>query len=149
MSVETLVDFLRRRRDPDASSDLRDEWTAAIDALLGQMCDWLKPALDEGLLDVEISKVTIGEPALGTYDASVLRIRTSWQDVFVQPVSRVVLGGSGRLDVGSGPRRMVVTRCPDKSRWVVSSTNPSDDGQPLTEESFTTTLRHLLELSGI
>jgi hypothetical protein len=130
-------------------SELRREWIASLDELFEDVCAWLEPPRNMGLLDVEIVRVLVSEPELGTYDAPSLRIRTSWQEIDVRPISRVVLGGSGRADIGFGPRRMIIMRCPDKSQWLISSADPKDEGQPLSEESFARALQCLLELSGI
>jgi len=149
MSCATLVDFLRERQNSDFSSTLRDEWTVALDELFVLMRGWLEPVRDEGLLDVEIVRVSVAEPACGSYEAPSLRIKTWWQEIDVTPISRVVFGGSGRVDVGLGHRKMTVVRTPDKSRWLISGGCWGDVEQSLTEESFTLSLQHLLELSGI
>jgi hypothetical protein len=144
MSAAKLKEFLLRQQAV-APSELRNEWTSALVVLFDQMRAWLKPAQDEKLLDVERRLITINEPSLGTYEAFSLLIRAGGREVDVQPVARVVFGGSGRVDMGSGPRMHVIMRTPDKGQWLISTSDPKDEGQPLTEETFTAALQYLLE----
>jgi hypothetical protein len=143
MGAAQLTEFLRRQRSVPPS-DVKDEWTKALTGLFDQMRAWLKPAQDEKLLNVEAPMMTINEPSLGTYDAISLRILAGARVVDVQPVARVVFGGSGRVDMGSGPRMRVIMRTPDKSQWLVSTSDPKDEGELLTEETFTEALQYLL-----
>jgi hypothetical protein len=39
----------------------------------------------------------------------------------------------------------IIMRIPDKSQWLISTSDPKDEGEPLTEEAFTEDLQYLLE----
>ncbi len=148
MATERLTDFLRRHQRDNTSKSMdlgktKAEWLAAINDLLDQISTWLKPAADEGLLKLARGEIVVREEALGVYQAPVLQIQSGVRVVSVEPIARVVFGGTGRIDMGHGPKSRVLIRT-RQNKWMLSTPDPKDKGRELTEETLSEALQFLL-----
>ena len=144
---EELLGLLRKAQEerveqPDLGK-LRDDWQAAVDALLSSIERWLADATGEGLLAVERAEVEIDEEMLGNYVVPGLVIRApNGRSVTVTPKARIIIGGQGRVDLTSGAKRATLVL--DDGRWSLIARRPRVERTVLTEEVFDQMLAELL-----
>jgi hypothetical protein len=149
MATKDLEQFLReiqsgRSTSPDLEA-VKSEWLNGLSALYAQISAWLEPLQKEGLVKVTQKQMTIREESLGVYEAPALEVEAGGRKVFLEPIARMVFGGSGRVDMGHGPLSRVLIREPKETgHWVISAGSPSDGVQELSEKTFSDALKHLL-----
>lgn len=78
----------RFRAERDKRKQTLSEWQELLKGLFARVRGWLKDSDPEGLLDVEDDTVTIHDPALGEYEAPVLRITLGRESVDIVPRAR-------------------------------------------------------------
>jgi hypothetical protein len=159
MATKTFQEFLKdkaRGMNAEEVRKRREEWLAAVDRLMAQLCAWLKEADPEGLLTVVPFAVEKREEGLGFYQAPGLSIRMGADEVQVVPVARNVIGyvgpreeggvrGEGRVDITDGSGKYYLYRTlKDGERWYVL--NEQRYGQPalLDKARFEAVLQVLL-----
>jgi hypothetical protein len=149
MATKDLENFLREiqnghSRAVDVEGTKR-EWLGGIEKLYAQIEQWLDPLRRQGLVKVARTDFTIREETLGTYSAPGLEIEAGGRKISVEPIARVVFGGSGRVDMGHGPLSRVLIRAPKETgEWIISARSPSDGGRELNEDTFSEALQSLL-----
>ncbi|HEX3905444.1 MAG TPA: hypothetical protein VH853_21655 [Polyangia bacterium] len=166
MSSPKLTEFLRQHRDDQQSSAevqrlLKEEWVRAVNDLLNDVTNWLKPQEAEGLLKVtRVEDVTLQEDRLGIYKVPALEIQVGARAISVLPIARLIFGGAGRVDLAYGPRVKILLRTDPTAKvvhspddgprkagpltWMISGTDPRDRGTELTEESLSDAIQFLL-----
>lgn len=90
-----LAEYLRTEADTIRATKAKhkaavDDWCARLDALYGQMREWLTASDPDGLLEHFIEEVAANDPALGYYMVHVLKIRLDDRTVEVLPTARYV-----------------------------------------------------------
>jgi hypothetical protein len=145
--MESLLEMLRSGQKADKPVDwelVRKEWVQAIDDLYAQVKDWLKPAIQDGLVQVQEEGLTITEDDLGEYDTHALRITTpAGRLVNFVPKYRLVYGGLGRVDMESGAAKQVLMR-KQPGEWDILLQQVPRREERLTEESFARLLKAVL-----
>jgi hypothetical protein len=138
----------------------KGEWIDDIRKLLHQIRTWLASAEADGTVAIDETEIEIAEQDLGPYNVPALAIRVRTRNpstIHVQPKGmRVVgviaagrhriVGASGRVDVTSGPSRVILLRftTDGTTRWKAIL----DDGtkEDLSRDSFATALEYLLNI---
>ena len=128
-----LKDTLERRQRELASTPTFDkaaviaEWRNAVNELMDEMENFLGEYRDAGTLVFERSEAQITEEALGTYRVSQMTLRAGPAVVMFQPIGRMIIGATGRVDLyrqGHGnknERVMALRGGPDSDwRWTLS-----------------------------
>lgn len=145
--MDSLIEMLRsgkKAEAPISPAALRDEWLQAVDHLLEQVREWMKPAIEQGLLEVYVQDLPLNEEELGEYDTHVLQLRTpDGKLVSVVPKQRMVIGAIGRVDVQSWGKRWVLLR-KKPGKWAILISHQPRNEEPLNEESFARILREAL-----
>jgi polysaccharide pyruvyl transferase WcaK-like protein len=121
--------------DPiDQSSQLRDEWVAAVDALYREVEDW---AISRRWT-AERESVVIEEKKIGHYPTWNLVVRTSDRSLLFQPVARQIVGATGRVDLtispATDPALMIVRG--ESGVWLVHPFGDSEVSQTWDENHF-------------
>jgi hypothetical protein len=170
--MSVLAEFLNREATrlaaerPTREAEV-GEWRAAVEALFGQLTDWIKAADPNGVASVSVGQITLRERRLGVYTVPTLTVEVDGEAVVFVPKSRGVGGGvvsdgegrfrypkagdpptaevelNGRVDVMSG-----VTAVANLYRlaggWVVWQPRAFDPAEgrfaPFTRERFENTL---------
>ncbi len=157
MNNEEFVNALTKMRDGAAKTDwdaVKTEWLSAVEELLSSMKSWLEDLTSQNLVSIRDLTTTLDEEALGQYDAPAMQIvLPSRRVVWIKPVLRLVLGGTGRVDMRVGvwesaTHSLMLIRGgqedkPTNWRIVRSVRNPKENVD-LDEASFRTALRELL-----
>jgi hypothetical protein len=149
MATKDLEQFLRQIQAGRAPSldveGAKVEWIDGIKKLYKRISGWLEPLRKQGLVTVTPTELTIREESLGVYSAPGLEIAAGGRKVVLEPIARVVFGGSGRVDMGHGPHsRVLIRELTETEKWIVSARSPNDGGRELTEETFSDALQALL-----
>jgi len=106
------------------TAKVRLEWINAVRGLLVSIEEWLADLRKKGLADWERGSVSVTEEGLGTYQSEQLTLRLAGDELLVvRPVARIIIGGAGRVDVVSGPRREMLIR-DKKLVWHVAKRDP-------------------------
>ena len=120
----------RRARKPETDA-VRDEWVAAIEALLTQMKEWLREADEEGILTIEPKTYRLREETLGLYEAPGMTIALGGYEIEVKPIARFVVGphsneggyhvirADGRVDLTNGYDKYRLYHVKKEGRWKV------------------------------
>jgi hypothetical protein len=154
MTMRSLIDKLKDRPKTVAEyrAEQRDEWKRAVESLFLEIERWLAPAVNDRVLVITRSEVTISEQDLGEYQAPVLEISDGQLTVRLEPVgTRVVgvvssggarhIGLRGRIDLTCGPIRIPIVRN-TAGEW--KSLPLRGEPRELTEESFAEILGEVL-----
>lgn len=142
-----FLEKLRKRKQSlgengQSVEQIRDEWRGALRDLYDRLGQWLRPAVEEGLLSVRIEDGPVEEDRLGLYDAPVMIVRLpTGEEVRFLPL-RVVFGYEGRVDLVCGARRRSLFRQED--RWVVVWGRSPLQEEPLTQPAFEQVLEDLI-----
>lgn len=144
-----LLDLLRKRQKAAGGGEIdvkaiREEWIESVAALLSELEEWLGPIESQNLAKVWREKLQISESALGAYDLEQLVVEFPGNEVLmVRPVGRMIIGGSGRVDLIVGPRNVMLVR--DKhGKWNVGRRAPKLTLVPLSRKLFESVIRDLL-----
>jgi hypothetical protein len=156
-----FTEFLReqatKRGESRAKRDaVIAEWTEALQALYGNVRDWLSASDPDGILSLEESLWEVSEEGLGSYKVPRLDIRGLGRLVWLVPKARYTVAtahppqssapqrAAGRVDLSNEIRRFVLYRLKTDSgdQWFIEDQrNPP---QPLTQEAFETALMSYL-----
>lgn len=146
---EALLGFLRDTKKQESAVDYAKtlvEWKTALSDLMAKLTAYVAPATKEKLLELTVDEVPIREEQLGEYKVPRMTIKApNHRSVEVLPRARYVIGGKGRVDLGSGPKTAMLIWNGDA--WSFSWRTPGPRGwssAPLSEESFSEALLNLL-----
>lgn len=119
-----FTEFLKRKQLQEKSSSQidwkrrRDVWLDQVQSLIQQVCLWLQPYQEQGLLDIKHFRHAIYEEVMGEYgryEAPGIAISMGLETVSLMPVGMVVLGGLGRVDM-DGPLGQIKMVLSDSDR---------------------------------
>ncbi|HET6252287.1 MAG TPA: hypothetical protein VFE47_31665 [Tepidisphaeraceae bacterium] len=105
MTIQNLTEFFREKRAHAPAKDIdweqrQQEWIAAIDGLYQIVTtEWLAPAIQNGLVQVDYRPKKITEDFLGTYEVREMVLRVGEEMVTFSPKGRNVIGVQGRVDL--------------------------------------------------
>lgn len=154
MSMRDLIEKLRER--PKTVQEYRDEqrteWLSALNSLYTKVEEWLRPAVEAGVLTTSRSSTEMVEPDLGSYRTPVLHISDGSITVRLEPVggriAGIVASGNarlvglrGRVDLMCGPVKVPLVRT---SSGVWKALPLRGEPRELTEESFAELLSEVL-----
>lgn len=103
MSLKATVQNLRNRAD-DArlSQDDRDQfietWRRDVDDVCGRVRSALLQAIDADAISFETERITVSEGELGDYSIEAMTITIVDCVIRVEPIARMTVGGTGRID---------------------------------------------------
>jgi hypothetical protein len=159
MGIEKLLQTLQDRpKTADAHwAEKKQEWVEDIAALMKSIEEWLAPAVDQKLAQVERQMLELDEDDTGPYVVDALTIHLSDREVRVEPRgmrvvgviaagAKRVVGARGRVDLVSGPARATILRRADRT-WQLATVDgwPADKGAvPLDAETLTDALAELI-----
>lgn len=146
---EALLGFLRDTKKQESTVDSAKtlaEWKRELADLMALLTSYLAKATKEQLLEVTPNEVTIKEEQLGEYQAPALTVRApNHREVQIAPRARYVIGGQGRVDLGSGPKTAMLIWNGDAWNFSWRSLGPRGwSSAPLSEETFSEALLNLL-----
>jgi hypothetical protein len=146
-----VLEYLKKEREGNTSAKMaarREEWEAALQELFLQFEDWLKDAVDQGLLTVSTEPIVLKEKKLGP-PLSVQRfiVETPAGVKFtIKPKARYVAGAEGRVDFERPPQRFSLLRRKEGNWQFVDFGTPSQGlvSEDMTEEAFWRRIQQLL-----
>jgi len=111
------------------------EWKQACDTLLRQVADWVR---QEAHWSAEVYNREITEEGLGTYHVASLRIETPQGRLHLEPIARIVFGGTGTVELYAWPTlyRVRLLRDPEGSAWKVLTDSGIILRQPWNRDNF-------------
>lgn len=102
LSKEKFLSFLRREKEEKEKwVDVKAKWIEELDALYKEIKEWLKDAVEDGLLEVTDKTVDLVEDELGHYQAPGIVVRFGEKYIEFRPGGRFVFGAKGRVDIRS------------------------------------------------
>ncbi|MEO5371314.1 MAG: hypothetical protein H7833_14670 [Magnetococcus sp. DMHC-1] len=113
-------------------------WMDKINGLFRDVESWLDPYKNtkdgEKLLDYIVEEIEIHEERLGTYTVPSMKIQLGSEEVKLEPMGLVIIGGLGRIDmIGPLGRVMMVlsdTGQPSRFRICISTAFLGDVSSP-------------------
>lgn len=172
-----LHDFLKRQVDKPDKSEIdweskKKNWMCQVENLYRQIKDFLKEAVDEGLVQRAESSIDLNEEFIGSYSINTLLLKIGKNEVLFTPKGTLIIAGRGRVDmkgpqgdvmlilygkgerpgisfsVSSGKNRQkekkVIPQPPAEYEWVVVKSRSQRDWPVLDQESFLDALRVVL-----
>ena len=164
--MPTMDEFLKKlsadkvESVQEALGRQKNDWVEDLRGLFARIREWLGPGVLNGTLAIDDREVEIAEEDLGPYrvPAMTIRVRTGHpRKVDVEPKGmqvvgvvgiggRRLLGALGRVDITSGPARVILLRFRDagQTRWKLLL----DDGtkEDLTSDAFAMALASIIDL---
>ena len=150
-SKTSLFDDLRARKAKEAESKVdwparKREWLEDLRALVANVRVWLKPGVEEGLVEIVEAPVHLSEDFLGPYIAPSLRIEMVGKVVQLEPVGTLIIGAFGRVDMSCGPAQAKLLRSQSREwKFRVGHAGTPADFLDVTEATFTEALRELIQ----
>jgi hypothetical protein len=163
MSIEKLVQQLVQQLEKQPKTveehfaEKREEWVADVAKLMRDVAEWLRPAIEKGLVKISAIRVKLDEPDTGAYEIDALTIHLGEREMNMTPRGmRVVgvipsggkriVGARGRVDMVSGPARATILRKSDRTWQLATVDGWSSDKEavPLTQETMTDALSELI-----
>jgi hypothetical protein len=153
MPARSLLDVLRSMKEKDEHANIgdklaRDEWVGELDALMKTIRGWLRPALSEGLVRIDLTRPRVlDDPRFGEYEAPTMRIDLPGRRVvWVKPAGTLAVGAKGWVDVTCGRTRalLVLNR---RGIWKARAPDGGARGgklEPLDETRFARMLADLV-----
>jgi hypothetical protein len=129
-----LKDTLKRLLEDSGSAQpldkaaVIDEWRKAVAALMAQIQEFLREYKDAGTIQFTDGVTQLFEESLGTYQIPNLVLRAGPAVLMIQPIGRMVVDATGRVDLyrqgrGAEDERVVALRDASPNRpssWVLS-----------------------------
>ena len=134
----TLTDFLREKAAHEAHhqrsrEEQLSDWRQAVEKLLNRICDWLKQADPNGVIDIKKSETRINEEGLGRYQIPGLVLSAFGRSMMVMPKARFTIAtvelphrstperASGRVDLTDDTNRIILHRFrgDDGDIWMI------------------------------
>ena len=130
MTIADLIKKLEERpktKDEHREAQLKD-WQSAVFALMGQIEDWLRPAVAKGVLKLTSTETKMVEEDFGNYSVPTLHVTDDQVTVRFEPIagridgvvgagSRRLIGLKGRVDLVCGPIRIPIVRTAN-DKWM-------------------------------
>ncbi len=134
-----------------------EEWRAAVDRLLTQLCSWLKESDPRGIIEIERGQEKVKEPGLGRYEVPRLDLRAFGKWIGIIPKARRTVGtanppqkgapqrAAGRIDITNELRRYVLYRFTEggQDTWLIDDLHSG--AKPLEKEAFEKALMSYLQ----
>jgi|SRR5579871_3538095 len=131
--------------DQPTSEKIVQEWLTALSELIANVSKWVK---DQPGWSVEPSTKEITEEALGSYIAPVLTINATEGRLILEPMARIVIGGTGTVELYAWPalyRVRLLHRVREGiDTWVVLTDSRVILKEPWNEETFLYLVQSLL-----
>lgn len=150
-SAASLKTFLKEKKARDEESGrLTDKEEkiklrlAAIGELFNSIEGWLKPSVDEGVIQLERGLYVHSDEHLGALSEESMKVTVGASDVFFGPRTGTIAGALARVDVTCGDRTIPIVLLPDRG-WHFLVRGPVTRTEPVTENSFADAFRELLD----
>ena len=150
-SAASLKTFLKEKKARDEESgrlagkeekiNLR---STAIGELFNSMEGWLKPSVDEGIVQLERAPYAHQDDQLGMLSEESLKLTVGVSEVFFAPRAGTIAGASVRVDMTGGDRTLPIVLLPDRG-WHFLVRGPVTRTELVTEDSFADALREMLD----
>jgi hypothetical protein len=149
-SAASLKTFLKEKKTRDEESGrLADKEekiklrSTAIGELFNSIEGWLKPSVDEGIIQLERDHYAHPDDQLGMLSKESLKLTVGVSEVFFAPRTGTIAGASVRVDMTCGDRTLPIVLLPDRG-WHFLVRGPVTRTEPVTEDSFAEALREML-----
>jgi hypothetical protein len=143
--LQQLRDMKRREEEVDVeSSNARQRWLGAVEALLTAVRAWMALPASEGLVRMDGVTVHVSDDDVGAYDAPALKLSfPGARVVWVRPVGTLRVGAQGIVDVVCGSNRalLMLNRA---GVWKIRPPGPTASLAPLDAETFARAVAELL-----
>ncbi|WP_438035680.1 hypothetical protein [Sorangium sp. So ce204] len=150
-SAASLKTFLKDKKARDEESGrLADKEekiklrSAAIGDLFNRIEGWLKPSVDEGIVELERGSYVHSDEQLGMLSEESMKLIVGVSEVFFAPRTGTIAGASARVDMTCDARTLPIVLLPDRG-WHFLVRGPITRTEPVTEDSFADALRELLD----
>ncbi|WP_437769167.1 hypothetical protein WMF27_09835 [Sorangium sp. So ce281] len=149
-SAASLKTFLKDKKARDEESGrLADKEekiklrSTAIGELFNHIEAWLKPSVDEGIVELERDSYVHPDEQLGMLSEESMRLIVGVSEVLFAPRTGTIAGASARVDMTCDARTLPIVLLPDRG-WHFLVRGPITRTEPVTEDSFADALRELL-----
>ncbi len=114
----------------------RQQWSQ----LVSEFCDQVRGWAEEAGWQVTRKTLDRTEEVLGTYEVPMLIIQTATRAVMVEPVARMIMGATGRIDVYAYPTlfRVMLLRSGASGEWRIRTDSGFFLPQSWSKETFVT-----------
>lgn len=146
--MSDLFDFLRDKKaefDQDQVDwdKVRVDWIRQIEEFMNEVKKWIVKTQKEGLIDVAEKEIEIKEENIGKYKVPSLELIIGAESIKINPVGRLIIGASGRVDISSYMNRFIVLYHSEKG-WIYRNEGKQGNFKALTEENFIKILKELV-----
>ncbi|WP_437874774.1 hypothetical protein [Sorangium sp. So ce513] len=150
-SAASLKTFLKDKKARDEESGRladKEERIKLRSTAIGELFDsiegWLKPSVDEGIVELERNPYAHSDEQLGRLSEESMKLIVGVSEVFFAPRTGTIAGASARVDMTCDARTLPIVLLPDRG-WHFLVRGPVTRTEPVTEDSFADALRELLD----
>ena len=150
-SSASLKTFLKEKKARDEESGRladKEEKIKLRLTTIGQLFDniegWLKPSVEEGIVQLERDPYVHSDDHLGMLTEESMKVIVGVSEVFFGPRTGTIAGASARVDMPCGDRTLPIVLLPDRG-WHFLVRGAVTRTEPVTEDSFGDALRELLD----
>ena len=132
--------------DQETSNQTVQEWLDTLGGLFADVSTWIG---EQPGWSVQSSTKEIVEEALGSYSAPVLTINADNGRLILEPIARIVFGGTGSVELYAWPTlyRVRLLRKANIDGWLILTDSGITLKQPWNKETFIGLARDLLGAS--
>lgn len=145
--MEDLSGFLRKKQEEYEQEQIswnhvKEEWLKQVQHYIEQIKSWLRPLMQQNLIQFQEYEITLDEEHLGRYTTNALEILVGAEQIKVQPVGRLIIGALGRIDISSNKGSYIVLYH-EQQGWICRNARQREKFSPFNEASFIKLLKEL------
>lgn len=149
--ILTFEEFVKQKRDESLEKDKnidwqgrKDKWISSVNTLYENVTNWLLPLINQNLIEIKKSEISIFEEYLGNYQISQVSIAIGHEKILLIPKGSVIIGGFGRVDLigKNGSMLLILT---DWDNWKVAIKETKVKFIDLDKDIFTGLIKELIQ----
>mgnify|MGYP003367003965 CR=1 FL=1 len=145
--MSDLSDFLRKKQQDYEQEQMnwqnvKEQWQQQVREFMDQINSWLKPLVQEQLLNVQEGEICLDEEHIGSYATSTLEIVIGGERIKIQPVGRLIIGALGRIDISSSKGSYIVLYH-EQQGWIYRNAHRREPFTVFNENNFMELIREL------
>jgi hypothetical protein len=134
---------LNKREEAVDWTQRKEEWVSYINQFYQIIQKWLKPYIDENIVELNFKPITLHEENIGSYETNRILMKIANQEVVFTPIGTLLIGSKGIIDM-EGRAGKIVFVLIDKGLWEIRTRPPLIRSIELNEENFFNVLMEML-----
>ena len=90
---------LNKREEAVDWTQRKEEWVSYINQFYQIIQKWLKPYIDENIVELNFKPITLHEENIGSYETNRILMKIANQEVVFTPIGTLLIGSKGIIDM--------------------------------------------------